>query len=199
MTYREIRAIITEPKRAKANNVMQSFTRGRIGIMWSDKTDAIILDSKYVDEASQRRWCIDSGGYPIVNIGGNMIRLHDYVMAQEYDEKPSGHYVDHVNRDKLDNRITNLRFVCPQASSHNMPMRSDNTSGYIGVSETKSGKYRAYITVNKRRIDLGTYANASSAYEARRAAERLLHVTSNPITIDEKCNIAFLCELEKDQ
>ena len=95
-------------------------------------------------------------------------------MAKTYKQKPEASFVDHINQDKLDNRRTNLRFVDGLRSSMNMPLRSDNSTGVTGVSNKLKGGskgYRAYITVNKKRIELGTYKTLEDAMNARRAAE----------------------------
>ena len=153
--------------------------------MTSDRTDAIIVDSEIAALIANRRWCIDTGGYPVANFGGEILRLFDVVMAQKFYEKPNGCYVDHINHDKLDNRLINLRFVSPLESSLNMPIRSDNTSGITGVSQTKSGTFRAYITVNKVRKELGYYKTIEDAINARREAEDRLGFQTRPQTIKE--------------
>lgn len=53
--------------------------------------------------------------------------------------------------------------------------RCDNSSGCAGVSETKSGKWKAYIGLQGKRYYLGTYSNKSSAISARKNAEESLH------------------------
>lgn len=196
MNYREIRETINNPKRKSATKFMETQNHGRFSIMWSDKTEGIIVDANVERIASLRRWCIDSGGYPVANFNGHLIRLHDFVMALSFSDKPDGCYVDHINQDKLDNRINNLRFVSPIQSATNMPLKSDNTSGYTGVHKTKQGTYRAYITVKKRRIELGTYKTIEEARRARQEAEDLFGFKTRPVTVRAKCNIAFLCETE---
>ena len=196
MNYREIREAINNPKRKSATKHMETHNYGRFAIMWSEKTDAIIVDANVIRISASRRWCIDSCGYPVANINGQLIRLHDFVMALSFSDKPDGCYVDHINQDKLDNRINNLRFVSAGKSATNMPLKSDNTSGYTGVHKTKAGTYRAYITVKKRRIELGTYKNIEDARRARQEAEDWFGFQTRPVTIREKCNIAFLIEME---
>lgn len=53
--------------------------------------------------------------------------------------------------------------------------RCDNTSGFRGVSKTKRGKYRASISLQNQRYNLGTYQTFEEAVSARRDAENLLH------------------------
>ena len=53
-------------------------------------------------------------------------------------------------------------------------IRSDNTSGYTGVQQTRSGKWHAYIMVHKRTYHLGTYSDLQQAVFVRRRAEDLV-------------------------
>ena len=83
-----------------------------------------------------------------------------------------GKYIDHINRDKSDNRKSNLRFSNDLLNSHNRSTPSNNKSGCMGVSfHTKSNKWRATITVNHKHIELGEFKNIEDAIEARNVAE----------------------------
>ena len=80
--------------------------------------------------------------------------------------------IDHINRDKSDNRKSNLRFSNDLLNSHNRSTPSNNKSGCMGVSfHTKSNKWRATITVNHKHIELGEFKNIEDAIEARNIAE----------------------------
>jgi hypothetical protein len=87
----------------------------------------------------------------------------------------SGECVDHINGDTLDNRRSNLRLATQSENHFNQRKRSGTSSKYKGVSWAKDkGRWRAYITFQYKRIDLGkfkTEEDAGRAYDA--AAERL--------------------------
>lgn len=183
MTYQEIRAIINS--QSLSNQKMETISCGRFTVMMSDKIGAVLVDSDVAEITMGRRWCMDLHGYPVANINGNTVRLHELVMAMDHECLPDGYYVDHINQDKLDNRRINLRFVTPQESSRNMPLKANNTSGYTGVSKTKYGTYRAYITFDKIRRDLGQYKTIEEAAAARREAENRLGFKTRPGTIQE--------------
>lgn len=94
------------------------------------------------------------------------IYLHRIIM----DAKP-GEYVDHRNRNPLDNRRSNLRFCTPSQNQQNHKRRSKaNTSGYKGVCTSRAGKpWRAQITIEGRSRSLGQYntkEEAARAYDA---------------------------------
>lgn len=72
-----------------------------------------------------------------------------------------GYYVDHINRDPLDNRRENLRVAAPRHNAANGRLRSRNTSGFVGVSKNHD-RYMATIDAT-RRIYIGTYSTAEEA------------------------------------
>lgn len=183
MTYSMIREEL--PYGEKLTSV---FHFSRFSVCKSDLAGEILVDRDVAEKIQNRKWCL-SEGYPASRIGGEVIRLHDVVMALSHEEKPDGCFVDHVNQDKLDNRRCNLRFVTPAESSKNIPLSTLNTSGYVGVSHAKKGRFRAYITVNKKRIALGTYDTLEEAASARREAENRLGFKTRPGTIRQKLDI----------
>ena len=189
MTYKEIIKLVDAPKDEHHVKRMDVEYFGRFAIMTSDKTDAIIVDSDIARKVSNRRWCIDSGGYPTTNINGRTVRLFDYVMAHYFDEKPKGCFVDHVNQDKLDNRRNNLRIVTVHENAQNMPVRFDNKTGHTGVCRNRNGRYRAYITVRQKQLSLGCYGTLEEAIAARREAETRLGFKTRPYRIKDLCEV----------
>lgn len=151
-----------------------------------------IVDVDISDQISGNTWTLDGSGYVCRKSDGSLERMHEVVIYLKTGKKvPDGMYVDHINQCKTDNRMCNLRLVLPQESSTNMPIRSNNTTGVVGVSRGKNGKgFRAYITVNKRLINLGTYPTLTEAARARNAAEEKYGFKS-------KQDLAFLIELEE--
>lgn len=81
--------------------------------------------------------------------------------------------VDHINRNKLDNRRTNLRGVSPKVNLNNTSLRVTNKSGYKGVWFWKERqKWSSYIWLNYKKIHLGLFTNLNEAINARQIAER---------------------------
>lgn len=83
---------------------------------------------------------------------------------------PSGMEVDHINGDRLDNRRINLRICEHQENGRNTRRRTDNTSGFKGVSPEKGGKWRANIRIEGRQVYLGTFVDPEKAARAYDAA-----------------------------
>lgn len=114
----------------------------------------------------------DSNGYLNGTISGHPIYAHRAAWAWHHGEWPDGQ-IDHINHDKSDNRIENLRVVSNAENAKNRKMARNNTSGVAGLYWVKeTSKWIARIHVNKKLINLGTFTNIADAADARKAAER---------------------------
>ena len=110
-------------------------------------------------------------GYRCGNLIGKRIYAHRIAWAVFHGEWPA-YEVDHINGDRADNRICNLRSVTRAVNTRNRFMTSQNTSGYCGVAWRKDiGKWRASIGVNGKTKHIGVYDNLADALSARREAE----------------------------
>ena len=97
------------------------------------------------------------------------IHMHRVIQGLNYDD---GKTTDHINRNGLDNRRSNLRVVCNKANSRNHRGHKDNTSGHNGVGWDKhSQKWQARITANYQQIHLGHFSNIEDAVKARMLGE----------------------------
>lgn len=89
-------------------------------------------------------------------------------------------YIDHIDINSLNNKIENLREITTSQNLQNTPKRRTNTSGYKGVSWSKSSKkWTAQITINYKCRNLGRFDTKELAYEAYQAAASKYH-TTNP-------------------
>lgn len=94
--------------------------------------------------------------------------------------------IDHINHDRLDNRIINLREATHEENQRNKTMQLNNKSGVTGVSFHKpTSKWRSHIQVNGKSIHLGLFIYKNDAICARLHANRLYKFHSN----HGKCNI----------
>jgi hypothetical protein len=113
--------------------------------------------------------CPSSRGYILIGIDGALYRAHRLAFLFMIGRFPVSQ-VDHDNRDKSDNRWSNLREADNSQNNANKPAQSNNTSGYKGVFwHESSQKWHAKIQVNGRRVSLGLFPTpeaASSAYMA---------------------------------
>ncbi len=84
--------------------------------------------------------------------------------------------IDHINGDPSDNRIANLRDVRHQVNNQNKKRpHKTNGSGYLGVSPSDGGRWRAGIWVSGKNIHLGCFSTPEDAYNAYVTAKRNLH------------------------
>jgi len=91
-----------------------------------------------------------------------------------YDQfPPKGFEIDHINGDRKDNRIKNLRLVTRSQNNKNRSLQSNNTSGYPGVIWYKS-RSKWYVTIKSNSKDnfLGYFTNKEEAIAARKKAEK---------------------------
>lgn len=108
-------------------------------------------------------------GYLEVRINRSNFLLHRLAWLYVYGELPKG-ILDHINLNKADNRIANLRECNASQNVANGPLRSTSTTGAKGVGLCRrTGKYLARIYLNYKSIYLGSYntvEEAKAAYAA---------------------------------
>jgi hypothetical protein len=81
-------------------------------------------------------------------------------------------WLDHINRNRSDNRICNLRLASATLNAQNASVRNDNTSGVQGVSWHKaSNKWVVQISKKGKSTHIGLFATIDEATEARKQAE----------------------------
>lgn len=111
-------------------------------------------------------------GYWSLGIDKRKYQAHRLAWLYVYGAWPDGE-VDHINRDRQDNRIQNLRLASREQNGANCSLSRSNTSGVKGVTWCKrSGKWKAAIMVKRNRLNLGYYdsvANAAAAYDSAAA------------------------------
>ncbi|MDR5761945.1 HNH endonuclease [Caballeronia sp. LZ035] len=125
-----------------------------------------VVDDADLSLVSGYRWTVCKDGYAIRRAGGRYIYMHRVVLGLE---KGCKLVADHINRDKLDNRRCNLCAVTIAANTQNRGAAKRNTTGYRGVMQVASGRYRATAAVNGRVARLGLFDTAHEAAEAARA------------------------------
>jgi hypothetical protein len=112
---------------------------------------------------------IGANGYRRVSIDGGLYLVHRVVFALAHRRWPVGG-LDHNNRDRLDNRLENLRECSASENRMNSGARSDCVSGLKGASfERRTGLYKAVIRMTGRggrRKFLGRYKTAEEAHRA---------------------------------
>lgn len=110
-------------------------------------------------------------GYIGILIDGKRYLSHRLAWTLYYGQWPSDQ-IDHINGDKTDNRIHNLRDATNAQNGKNYGFNKSNTSGIKGVSWCKNtGRWRALIKVNHKSKCLGRYDTKEQAAKVRQMAE----------------------------
>jgi hypothetical protein len=105
-------------------------------------------------------------GYIRFKSGGRKLYGHRVAWYLTYGYWPE--MLDHINQDKTDNRLVNLRQCTSSTNNMNKGLRSDNTSGSRGVSfDKRSGLWEA----RHRGSYLGRFSKISEAVRAKEEAE----------------------------
>ena len=109
-------------------------------------------------------------GYMVVNFAGKKTPAHRIVWALH--NGPTDMMIDHINGNRCDNRLENLRLVTEAQNHMNTSLRSNNTSGTKGVRwHAQRGKWNARIKLNGVERSLGMFSDIKDAVSARMGAE----------------------------
>lgn len=120
-----------------------------------------------------------SQGYISIYVAGHEYTAHRLAWLYVYEVWPIGD-IDHINGNRQDNRIENLRDVPRVVNSQNRrSARTKKTSGLpLGVSMKNAALAKPYFAVirsNRKQVHLGYFSDADSAHEAYIAAKRKMH------------------------
>lgn len=133
-----------------------------------------IVDKEGYDKVKHFKWCYAPTGYAVrkndQNTGPGIILMHRFLL-----NSPKGMVTDHVNGNKLDNRYENIR-LCIQKDNVKNRTGCPGTSKYKGVSWEKRRKHWiAYISVDYKRIHIGSFKEEKDAAEAYNIAAKKHH------------------------
>ena len=124
-------------------------------------------DAKLINKIKKYSWSKLANGYASANVNGEQIPAHRLLT-----NAPDGKIVDHINRNKKDNRLCNLRVCGKSLNAMNSKKRYDNKSGRTGVWYRKdTNKWVAEIKFQYKKISLGCFENIEDAIKAREEAE----------------------------
>lgn len=128
-----------------------------------------IIDIEDLDRVLQHKWRLGSWNYANTKINNKSVSMQRFIL-NEFDKNK---IPDHINKNTLDNRKCNLRISNKAQNAWNSSMNSNNTSGVKGVNWFKPSKsWRAYLTKNGVRYDLGYSKDKEQAIRLRLIAEK---------------------------
>ena len=117
-------------------------------------------------------------GYKLVDLSKNgkskTFRVHRLVgiaFLENPDNKPM---IDHIDENKSNNNVKNLRWATPKDNKYNQGKQINNTTGFKGVNFDKK-KYRAQIRINGKLKHLGYFKTAEEASRAYEEKAKEIH------------------------
>lgn len=154
-------------KNRKYNTYIQN---GDVCIGVTSGGTKFMVDMEDADRVKQYYWYENDQGYIISHIDGKYVRLHRFILCSK-----KGEIVDHKNRDKTDNRKSNLRIATRQLNAVNRPAGRNSTTGIKGVIKSANGeKFVAKICKDGKTMHLGTFETIEEAYRERYKKEKEL-------------------------
>ena len=141
-----------------------------------------VIDASDAEWVRQWPWSLGSTGYVVRTIDGpngqRKIRLHRELLKLGHDDTRQ---VDHIDRDRMNNRRSNLRILTLAQNTQNVSSQIGSTSIYRGVCWKKDkGKWQASVRVGGVSKHLGYFDNEDAAAAAARDG-RLIHM---PYAVD---------------
>lgn len=114
---------------------------------------------------------INHGRYRRLGYKGKRYQVHNVIWNLHYGIIPDGYTVDHIDRDSLNNKLSNLRLATAieqNANRSEHKMQTNNTSGHKGVHLYKrTQKWHARLFANGQAIHLGFFDKLEDAVECR--------------------------------
>jgi len=145
-----------------------------------------IVDEEDYEWLMQWKWKLNINGYA-ARTTRSKSKFACVYMHRLINQTPEGFDTDHINRNRLDNRRSNLKTATKKENCRNKGIAKTNTSGYIGVTWDKN-KWVAQSSIDKKRVYIGRFdtpEEASNAYQAFISAatkDRELMAFSNKIS-----------------
>jgi hypothetical protein len=114
-------------------------------------------------------------GYVYIRADGKLYQAHRLAWVWVHGEPPA-QFIDHINGDRVDNRIDNLREATRAQNCHNKRMSRVCASGVKGVClHQKTGKWRAQIHANGKQHFLGLFDTVEAAAVAAKEGRERIH------------------------
>ena len=144
------------------------------GIGYTNNTnEPFYFDLSLFNEISKYTWNEQKSGYIATSIRvqgkKKVIKMHRFIIGT--NNIPKNKVVDHINHNKKDNRLSNLRIVSFAENSHNYRRTSKSKSIYPGVYFSQN-RYKAKIYVNNKQICLGSFNTVEEALKIKIEAEK---------------------------
>lgn len=106
-------------------------------------------------------------GYVGIGMDGKKYPAHILAWVYSYGSIPDGQ-IDHINHNRSDNRLDNLRDVTRKENQRNRTLNKNNTSGFCGITKTtKSERWQVQVGINGKSVYVGCFKSKDEAVKAR--------------------------------
>jgi hypothetical protein len=143
-----------------------------IQLGFANAPELFIIDISDFDTIRNYSWYpkrSEWGTYCNGYVNKKVVVLHRFIMKAQV-----GQYIDHIDKDTLNNKRDNLRFVTNQQNGFNRKVGKNNTSSIMGICWVESrNKWNVRIKLNYKNIFLGQYEDFDDAVKSRLQAEKL--------------------------
>lgn len=129
-----------------------------------------IIDIDDIEKCRGYKWYRDANGYARTSIGNTKIRLHKFITNTGSDI-----LIDHINRNKLDCRKSNLRVATRTVNALNKGIMPTNKCGVKGVYQNKAGYWYAALQIEGRKI-CKSFKSMEEAIKQRRLWENQFNI-----------------------
>lgn len=138
-----------------------------------------VVDAEDHESVKDVVWSLHTRGYAQGRVNGKRVLMHRYLLGLESGGGGRGSgvkrpQVDHINRDKLDNRRANLRVVTHKQNHQNMPATGGASEFRGVVKHSKVDKWMARVKVDGHTKYLGLFESEEEAAEAAREGRKRL-------------------------
>ena len=132
------------------------------------------VKKSYRVDVGKEAGCKNSHGYHVVRVNNVLYGVHRIIFLMHHGYLPK--YIDHADRNPMNNRIENLREASASENAYNKITQSNNRSGFKGVRWHKQIKHWCVeIQVNKVKKYLGIYKDLELADLVAQEARDLYH------------------------
>lgn len=129
---------------------------------------------KNISKNRKLKQSVNAGGYKFVSLVNNNGKrqnhlIHRLIAIQFIENLTNKLCIDHINNDRTDNNIKNLRWCTSGENKQNASVSKNNTSGTKGIYwNKKANKWHVQIMINDKHINIGLFENKEDAILARK-------------------------------
>ena len=126
------------------------------------KGKKVLIDEDDFPVISRLTWHIDSG-YATTTFITNNKKTYKIFMHRLILQSKRGYVVDHKNGNRLDNRKENLQYATHSQNSQNQKRKINKKSGFLGVEKVSQNSFRARLSLQGKKLNIGWFKSAKKA------------------------------------